>query len=75
MVLHQWGRIDQWVQEQWVCHDDADAADKDYHKTLAAKLKEGYSPSDWGVMPTNYRKYGRPSKKQVTQLPLFEGDL
>jgi predicted DNA-binding WGR domain protein len=62
-VLHQWGRANEWVQEQWANFDDRAAAEKDFAKTEARKRKDGYIDATWAVFPTSYRLY-TPGKKQ-----------
>lgn len=61
-VLHQWGRIGEWVQEKWSEFESYEAALKDFERTEKSKRKDGYIDGDWSIMPSSYRLY-KPGQK------------
>lgn len=67
-LLKQWGRINDYVVEDWELIPDHESGVKLFEKILAGKQKEGYAISDWGVMPKEYRKYVRPAEYECGQL-------
>lgn len=74
-LLKQWGRIGDYVVEDWEVIPDHETGVKLFEKILAAKKREGYVLSDEKVLPKEYRKYVRPVGAQSPdgQLSFLEG--
>lgn len=60
-LLKQWGRIGDYVVEDWEVIPDHETGVKLYEKIIAAKQAEGYSVSSDKVLPKNYRKHEHPT--------------
>ena len=66
-ILKQWGRIGEYVVEDWELIPDHESAVLLFEKLLKKKLQRGYLSADSSVMPKQWRRYV--SSKGVGKVP------